>query len=244
MAIKAIFFDAAGTLIKPARSVGESYAVFARKYDIEVPAAEIAERFRLCFPAAPPLAFPGAPAACIEDLERAWWKELVRRIFEPWDSFPGFDDFFAELFTYFARPQAWSLYAEVAETLSALEKRNLILDVISNFDSRLNGILAGLGVAHRFGHIFLSSRAGYAKPAPEIFHLALQHHGLKADDALHVGDSEQSDFRGANDAGLMGVLLERNGESHSGISPCITSLKNILRLLDEPDQTLKSNLTA
>src|SRR5262245_2626107 len=139
MAIKAVFFDAAGTLIKPARSVGESYAVLARKYDIEASAAEIAERFRLCFPAAPPLAFPGAPAGRIEELERDWWKDLVRRIFEPWDSFPRFDDFFAELFSYFADPEAWKLYPEVAETLSALERRSLILDVISNFDSRLNG---------------------------------------------------------------------------------------------------------
>jgi putative hydrolase of the HAD superfamily len=236
MAIKAIFFDAAGTLIQPARSVGETYAVFARKYDIEVSAAEIAERFRLCFRAAPPLAFPGASAARIEDLERDWWKDLVRRIFEPWGSFPGFDDFFAELFLYFANPQAWNLYPEVAETLAALERRSLILDVISNFDSRLNGILAGLGVAHRFEHIFLSSRAGYAKPAPEIFHQALAHHGLKAADALHIGDSEHSDYHGANDAGLTGVLLERNGESHAGVSPCITTLKNILLLLDEPDR--------
>jgi putative hydrolase of the HAD superfamily len=239
MAIKAIFFDAAGTLIKPARPVGESYAVFARKYDMEVSAAKIAERFRLCFRAAPPLAFPGVPAARIEDLERAWWKELVRRIFESWDSFPGFDDFFAELFAYFAKPDAWNLYPEVAETLSALEGRSVILDVISNFDSRLQGILEGLGVAHRFEHIFVSSRAGYAKPAPQIFHAALAQHGLRAGDALHVGDNEESDFRGANDAGLTGVLLERNGEGHAGVSPCITTLKNILFFLDDPDRRQK-----
>jgi putative hydrolase of the HAD superfamily len=239
MAIKAVFFDAAGTLIKPARPVGESYAVFARKYHREVSAAQIAERFRLCFHEAPPLAFPGAPAARIEDLERAWWKDLVRHIFEPWDSFPGFDDFFAELFAYFARPEAWNLYPEVAETLSVLERRGVILDVISNFDSRLNGILEGLGVADRFEHVVLSSRAGYAKPAPQIFHAALEEHGLKASDALHVGDSEQSDFRGANDAGLTGVLIERNGGTHAGVAPCITALKNIFFLLDEPEQHQK-----
>ncbi|HEX9270649.1 MAG TPA: HAD family hydrolase, partial [Candidatus Binatia bacterium] len=158
MAIKAIFFDAAGTLIKPARRVGETYAVLARKYRIEVSAAEIAERFRLCFHSAPPLAFPGAPAARIEDLERAWWKDLVRRIFEPWDGFQRFDDYFAELFAYFAQPDAWTLYPEVAETLSALEKRSIVLSVISNFDSRLIGILEGLGAANWFEHIFVSSR--------------------------------------------------------------------------------------
>jgi putative hydrolase of the HAD superfamily len=239
MAIKAIFFDAAGTLIKPSRPVGESYAALARTYGKEVSAGEIAERFRICFRAAPPLAFPGVTAARTGDLERAWWKALVRHIFEPWDPFPGFDDFFAELFAYFAKPEAWELYPEVAETLSALERRSLILDVISNFDSRLHGILEGLGVAHKFEHIFISSRAGYAKPAAQIFHAALAQHGLEAGDALHVGDSEESDFRGANDAGLRGVLVERNGASHVGVSPCITTLTNLLFLLDEPDRRQK-----
>jgi len=236
MAIKAIFFDAAGTLIKPARRVGETYAVLAGKYGIEVSAAEIAERFRLCFHSAPPLAFPGAPAARIEELERAWWKDLVRRIFEPWDGFQQFDDYFAELFAYFAQPDAWTLYPEVAETLSAFEKSGMVLSVISNFDSRLIGILEGLGTAHWFEHIFVSSRVGYAKPDRQIFHTALERHSLKADDALHVGDSEEKDLHGANKAGLKGVLVERNGENNSNLSPRITSLRGILSLLHDLDQ--------
>jgi putative hydrolase of the HAD superfamily len=238
MAIKAIFFDAAGTLISPARRVGESYAMFARRYGIEVSAAEIAERFRLCFHSAPPLAFPGVPEAAITDREQGWWKELVRRIFEPWE-FHGFDDYFAELFAYFAEPKAWLLYPEVTETLSALERRGMILAVISNFDSRLIGILEGLGVAHWFEHIFVSSRVGYAKPDRQIFHTALARQGLKAGDALHVGDSEENDLHGANKAGLKGVLVERNGERNSNLSPRITSLTSILSLLDDLDQRQK-----
>ena len=233
MAIKAVFFDAAGTLIKPGRRVGETYAALARTYGIEVSAAEIAERFRLCFHSAPPLAFPDAPAARIEDLERAWWKELVRRIFEPWDGFQRFDDYFAELFAYFAQPDTWTLYPDVAETLSALQKRGMVLSVISNFDSRLIGILEGLGVAHWFEHIFVSSRVGYAKPDREIFHTALEWHSLKAGDALHVGDSEEKDLHGANNAGLKGVLVERNGEGNSNLSRRITSLREIVSLLHD-----------
>jgi putative hydrolase of the HAD superfamily len=236
MAIKAIFFDAAGTLIKPARRVGETYAVLAQKYGVEPSAAEIIERFRLCFDSAPPLAFPGTPAARIEDLERAWWKELVRRVFEPWDGFQRFDDYFAELFAYFAQPDAWALYPEVAETLPVLERRGLVLSVISNFDSRLIGILQGLGAAHWFEHIFVSSRVGYAKPDRQIFHTALERHSLEAGDALHVGDSEEKDLLGANRAGLKGVLVERNGAGNSNLSPRITSLRSIPSLLDEFDQ--------
>jgi putative hydrolase of the HAD superfamily len=236
MAIKAIFFDAAGTLIKPARRVGETYAVLAQKYGVEPSAAEITERFRLCFHSAPPLAFPGTPAARIEDLERAWWKELVRRVFEPWDGFQRFDDYFAELFAYFAQPDAWALYPEVAETLPVLERRGLVLSVISNFDSRLIGILQGLGAAHWFEHIFVSSRVGYAKPDRQIFQTALERHSLEAGDALHVGDSEEKDLLGANRAGLKGVLVERNGAGNSNLSPRITSLRSIPSLLDEFDR--------
>jgi putative hydrolase of the HAD superfamily len=239
MAIKAIFFDAAGTLIKPARRVGESYAALAKKHGVEVSAAEITERFHLCFHSAPPLAFPGAQATAVEDLERAWWKELVRRIFEPLDRFPKFDDYFAELFAYFARPEAWLLYPEVAETMAALEKRGIVLSVISNFDSRLIGILEGLGAARWFEHIFISSRVGYAKPDRQIFHTALKRHRLKAGDTLHVGDSEENDLHGANKAGLKGVLVERNGGTHSNLSQRITSLTSILFLLNELDQRKK-----
>ena len=233
MAIKAIFFDAAGTLIKPARRVGESYALVAQKYGMEVSSQEIAERFRVCFPLAPPLAFPGAPPETIEDLERAWWKELVRRVWEPWDRFQQFDEYFNELFAYFAEPKTWTLYPEVIETLSALEERGIVLSVISNFDSRLITILEGLGLARWFEHIFISSRVGYAKPDRQIFHTALKQHNLKAGEALHVGDSEDKDLQGAHKAGLTGVLVERNGEGSSNLSSRITSLKSILSLLPD-----------
>jgi putative hydrolase of the HAD superfamily len=233
MTIKAIFFDAAGTLIEPVRRVGESYTVFAQKYGMQVSASEVTQRFRICFNSAPPLAFPDAGEASIEGLERAWWKELVGRVFEPWDRFDRFDEYFAELFTYFAQPKAWTSYSEVAETLSALRERGLILDVISNFDSRLIGILEGLDVAHWFDHIFLSSRVGHAKPARQIFRTALERHGLEAGETLHVGDSEESDLRGALNAGLQGVLIDRAGESNPKISSRIKSLKGIFSLLDD-----------
>jgi FMN phosphatase YigB (HAD superfamily) len=56
---------------------------------------------------------------------------------------------------------------------------------------------------------------------------------LKAGDALHVGDSEEKDLRGSNEAGLTGVLVERNGEENSNLSSRITSLKDLLSLLPD-----------
>lgn len=233
MTIKAVFFDAAGTLIKPARSVGESYAAIAAKHGKEVSSTNITERFRTCFDAAPQLAFPGATEDTVAALERDWWKSLVAQVFEPWSPFVRFEEYFAELFAYFASPNAWTLYPEVLETLTSLKERGLILDVISNFDSRLVRILDGLDAGEQFENIFVSSRVGYAKPDRRIFNAALSYHGLAPAQALHVGDSEINDLRGANQAGLKGILVERRKTSAAPASDRIESLRSILDLLDD-----------
>ena len=233
MTIKAVFFDAAGTLIKPARSVGESYAAIAAKHGKEVSSTNITERFRTCFDAAPRLAFPSATEDTVAALERDWWKSLVAQVFEPWSPFVRFEEYFAELFAYFASPNAWTLYPEVLETLTSLKERDLILDVISNFDSRLVRILDGLGAGAQFENIFVSSRVGYAKPDRRIFNAALSYHGLAPAQALHVGDSEINDLRGANQAGLKGILVERRKTSAAPASDRIESLGSILDLLDD-----------
>ena len=233
MPIKAVFFDAAGTLIKPARRVGETYSVIAAKHGVKASAAQIAERFRICFDAAPRLAFPGAMGEQLIALERDWWKQLVTAIFKPWSRFENFDDYFDELFAYFATPGAWSLYPEVPETLAMLKNRGMILDVISNFDSRLVRILDGLSIATSFEHIFTSSQVGHAKPDREIFEAALKQHALTADRALHVGDSEINDLQGALNAGLHGVLVDRGHEPFLATRLRIPNLSNLIALLDD-----------
>jgi len=193
---------------------------------------EARERFRSCFSSAPPIAFPGASSNDLPNLERAWWKDLVRRVFEPWGSFERFDECFSDLFRYFSRPDSWSLFPEAVETLSALRGQGLILAVISNFDSRLFGILDGLGIDSWFHSIFISSRVGYAKPAPEIFRAALELYRLKAAETLHIGDSPEKDAAGANNAGLTGVLLDRNGRSRMDSLLRVRDLREILTLVE------------
>jgi putative hydrolase of the HAD superfamily len=229
---KAVFFDAAGTLIKPARRVGESYAAIAAKYGKSVTPAELFERFRICFDDAPPLAFPGAAPAEIEPLERQWWKQLVAQVYKPWGEFAHFDEYFAELFAYFAQPGAWLLYPEVAETLAALKQRGLHLAVISNFDSRLVRILDGLNIGTSFAHVFVSSAVGYAKPQPEIFDIALEHFALSPEHALHIGDSETNDLQGASNAGVRALLVDRDFTADTAPQDRVQSLRQILDHLD------------
>jgi putative hydrolase of the HAD superfamily len=230
--IKAVYFDAAGTLIEPARAVGESYATIAAKHGKTVLPSDLLARFRLCFDAAPRLAFANAAADEIAGLEYDWWKNLVAQVFEPFGRFDNFDDYFAELFAYFAEPSAWTLFPEVLGTLSALKQRAVTLAVISNFDSRLLPILDGLSIGSRFDDIFVSSRVGYAKPDREIFAAALNRHGLRPENALHVGDSETNDLHGAQDAGLTGLLIDRRQEPRHNGPNCIASLREIVSRLE------------
>jgi putative hydrolase of the HAD superfamily len=230
--IKAVFFDAAGTLIKPARRVGESYSMIAAKYGKAVSPSELFDRFRICFDGAPRLAFPNAAPAEIDRLERDWWKTLVAGVFEPWGSFENFDKYFDELFAYFAEPSAWGLYPEVLDALSALRERGVTLAVISNFDSRLVRILDGLGAGSWFTDIFVSSRIGYAKPDRQIFDAALERHGLAPANAIHVGDSETNDLWGAQNAGLKALLIDRGRRPDDSAPERIASLQEILTHLD------------
>ena len=230
--IKAVYFDAAGTLIKPARRVGESYAAIAAKYGKTVAPIDLLERFHICFDAAPRLAFPHAAPREIDRLEQDWWKNLVAQVFEPWGHFDDFDKYFDELFAYFADPRAWALYPEVSDTLAALRQRGVTLAVISNFDSRLVRILDGLGAGSWFADVFVSSRVGYAKPDRQIFDAALGRHGLAPGNAIHVGDSETNDLLGAQNAGLKALLIDRGRQTDATAPERIASLKEIVTHLD------------
>jgi putative hydrolase of the HAD superfamily len=229
--IEAVYFDAAGTLIKPARRIGESYAAIAKKHGKTVTPSDLFARFRVCFDGAPRLAFPNAGDDQIERLERDWWKKLVAKIFEPFGRFDNFDDYFADLFDYFAAPEAWALYPEVVDTLHALKQRGVTLAVISNFDSRLVRILDGLGLGPWFTDVFVSSRVGYAKPDRRIFDVALRRHGLVAEAAIHVGDSETNDLHGARNAGLKALLIDRKPASAAS-NDRLMSLRQIVAHLD------------
>jgi putative hydrolase of the HAD superfamily len=226
---KAIFFDAAGTLFTVNGSVGEIYARLAREHGKEVTVPDLEAGFRRCFATAPAMAFPGAAPAQISTLEKQWWRDLVQQVFAPFGPFPQFAEYFDALFTFFARAEAWRLYPETAETLTTLTSRGLQLGVISNFDSRLFGLLAGLGIAQFFDPVVISTQAGAAKPDGGIFAQALAYHRLRPDEAFHVGDSHEADVIGAQASGLTPVFIDRRG--HKQTTDEYRSVKSLTELL-------------
>jgi putative hydrolase of the HAD superfamily len=87
--------------------------------------------------------------------------------------------------------------------------------VVSNFDRRLYGILAGLGLAQWFDAVVVSSEVGSAKPDPEIFRVASSRLFLAPSQLAHVGDREE-DVVGAERAGLRAWRICRDGNPGPG----------------------------
>jgi putative hydrolase of the HAD superfamily len=207
--LRVVFFDAAGTLFHTREPAGLSYAKIARRFGVQADERLVIDSFRRAFAAAPGLAFgPGQEATLLRRLEREWWYRLVRSTFAGVGNFANFDAYFDALFAFFADPTTWTCDRDAPVLLAALRESGLGLGVISNFDYRIYAILDALGLRRYFDSITISSEAGYAKPAPEIFRLALQRHSLPTADALHVGDSEALDVLGAHAAGIAAVLVD------------------------------------
>lgn len=235
MHLRAVTLDAGGTLFETAAPVGVTYARAATRHGMACEAGALEAAFRRAFAAAPPLAFPGASPSRLADHERAWWYAVVRDAFGAAARAPGFDPCFAELFEHYGRAEAWRVYPEVPAALGALRARGLRLAVVSNFDARLPGLIAGLGLSPLVDAVVHSTRAGAAKPDPAIFHDALHALGVGAAEALHAGDDPEIDVAGATGAGLRAVLVTR-GSSAGGAAagvPRVATLAALPGLLAE-----------
>ena len=78
-----------------------------------------------------------------------------------------------------------------------------------------------LGLEKYFDIIVMSvEHGGIEKPDPRIFEIAVREARCEPHELLHVGDHIEYDVRGANDAGIRSVWLNRTGESSvNGVKP-------------------------
>ncbi|MCC6763728.1 MAG: HAD-IA family hydrolase [Deltaproteobacteria bacterium] len=204
--LRAVSFDAAGTLFHPVRPIGELYAMVAARHGVTADATDLDRRFRAAFRAAPPLAFPPLAEPERRRREKGWWHAIVREVFAG-SPVADFDGYFDALFAFFAGAEAWRADPDAAPLLARLRAAGVRVLVVSNFDARVRDVLAALGLAGAVDAVTISSEAGAAKPDPRIFARALADASLRAHEVLHVGDSAREDLPAARGAGLEVVLV-------------------------------------
>ena len=208
---RALLLDAMGTLIGLRRSVGHSYAELAADFGLTLEPAAIDRVFPRIYRQAPPLAFPGLEGNALRQAELDWWGERIGASVAAASQTradelpPGLVE---TLFERFADAALWQVYPEVPACLERWRSRPLKLAVVSNFDSRLPGLLADLGLAEALDALVISSQVGAAKPDPMPFQRALEILGLEAHQVWHVGDSPEDEL-GAQAAGIRCLMVRR-----------------------------------
>lgn len=213
---KVIFLDAMGTLFDLKQSVGEIYQQYAGKYDVNIDPELIEAAFIHSFKSAPPLAFSAQELLSIKQQEFNWWKQVVLATFQRLGlltRFSDFETFFREIYYYFATKEPWYIFPDTIESLQRWRDRGIELGVISNFDSRLIEVLNLLDLDQFFTSITISSTAGFAKPNPNIFQIALSKHKFTSHQGWHIGDSLIEDYEGGKNAGLSSFYLNRQAHS-------------------------------
>ena len=207
-----IFFDAVGTIFGVRDGVGVQYAKCADRIGINVNAAALESAFHRAFKAAGPSVFPLASADMIPKLEFDWWRSIVFETFDHvgvMNQFESFDQFFEDVFQYFATAEPWIVYPETVVVLESLQRLGIPTSIVSNFDSRLHSVLRSLSLDQYFQSVTISTEAGSAKPNGKIFTIALAKHAYKAHQAWHVGDSFKDDYEAAIAMGLRGIWVDR-----------------------------------
>lgn len=194
------------------RPVGEVYAEFAGRYGCKTDPGPLELEFReLFFRLSGEL--DGSPEGKMvtPEQERAWWKHLVKKLFDCHGGVPDFDRFFDELHSYFAHPDIWVMYPEVPAALEGLISAGIRLAIVSNWDNRLPRLVERFGLDRKMGAVVVSAIEGVSKPDEGIFRVALERMSAAPEEVVHVGDSLRDDVWGARRAGMRAVWLRRGG---------------------------------
>jgi putative hydrolase of the HAD superfamily len=133
----------------------------------------------------------------------------------------------------------WYPEEDAIPTLETLKRRGFHLGLISNAaDDENTQTLIDKGGFRPYLEFILSSAAfGKRKPHPAIFKAALEHFGVKANQAVMVGDLKETDILGAHQTGMRSIWITRrvkNKDTAIKVEPdaVVSTLSEIPGLLE------------
>jgi putative hydrolase of the HAD superfamily len=212
--IRAVVFDAVGTVIHPDPPAVVIYSEVAKRLGSRVAPDEIPARFRRAFGQQEEIdRLAGLQTSEEREVQR--WRLIVTQVL---DDIADTEACFRELFDHFSSPSAWRCEAEIGLVLEELVSRGYALGLASNYDRRLRRVVAGLPMLARLERLIISSEVGWRKPAPEFFAAVAEIFGLPGSQILYVGDDLANDYEGARSAGLHAQLYDPPSAAPAGAS--------------------------
>jgi putative hydrolase of the HAD superfamily len=222
--IRAVYFDAVGTLLFPDPGALTIYAETARRYGLDLSPDEVRTRFIAAYRLEED-ADRAAGWVTSEDREQVRWHRIVTASLA---GVPDPDACFRHLFDHFSRPQSWRLNPDAEHVIAALRDRGLVLGLGTNYDARIWPVLAGFPALDPLrGRVLVSAAVGHRKPGAGFFREVVRSAGCSAEEVLFVGDDLGNDYEGALAAGLAAVLYDPDGR-YPAVPHRITRLGELL----------------
>lgn len=129
-------------------------------------------------------------------------------------------------------PKKGGLMPNAIEVLEYLFPRYPMTIVTNGFEEVQYTKLNSSGLTPYFKNVVTSARAGFKKPAKEIFEFALAEGGFKKHEAVMIGDNLLTDIGGAHNASVDTIFFNPARVTHDG-SPKheIQELKQLMDIL-------------
>jgi putative hydrolase of the HAD superfamily len=169
-----------------------------------------------------------------QDLTRlldAFWVEWNRRILENLQLESDDHALARFIATHWWDYSDVSLYPDAEAVLPLLKEKGLKIGLITNgLQSDVDEILPKVNLQNFFDIVVVIDTLRKMKPDAEVFHYALQKLKTPPSNAIFIGDRLEEDYQGAQRAGLVAYLLDREGKVKDTRVNKISSLHDLIRV--------------
>jgi YjjG family noncanonical pyrimidine nucleotidase len=129
-------------------------------------------------------------------------------------------------------PQKEKLMEDAIETLEYLHQKYPLTIITNGFEEIQYTKLRSSGLLPYFDHVITSQKAGFRKPAREIFDYALALNKVQACETVMIGDNLIADIEGAHNASIHSIYYNPLRLSHNTrVGSEIHTLKELSTLL-------------
>lgn len=129
-------------------------------------------------------------------------------------------------------PKKCNLVPHAIEVLDYLSKNYKLTVVTNGFEEIQHVKLSSGNITHYFDHVITSQKAGYKKPAREIFDYALSVNNLACHEVIMIGDNLVTDIGGARNASIDTVFYNPAALEHTAVVSheikCLSELQTLL----------------
>ena len=158
-----------------------------------------------------------------------------------------FEDFFNAIGIKADAVEAGELYIDylskngimiegATDLLDKLKGKHNLYIITNGIAKTQHGRIDGTNTRHYYKRIFISTEMNTQKPDKEFFDIVMREEKLDKKRTIVIGDSVNSDIKGANNAGLRSIFISFTGEKCDSATYSVSSYTELL------DYIVKLNL--